>query len=264
LRVFRKGREAVKQPQQVWGDQENFIMRKTSRGSAIGCWLFSVVVGMAGPALAGDVAVPPKEHPDSSDWQPLFESDLSEAQGQKEAWTVRDNGMLKATEEGMLWSGKEYEDFILDLEFKNAENTNSGVVIHCSDLNNWIPNSIEVQIADDYGKWEEQPATWHCGAIFGHKAPKSTEVNEPGEWNRMTVTSDGPRVYVMLNGVLVTEIDRREFTSAEENPDGSDIPPWLSKPVADLPQRGYLGLQGKHGDSPVWFRNLRVKELSEE
>gem|GEM_PF-5186200 len=36
------------------------------------------------------------------------------------------------------------------------------------------------------------------------------------------------------------------------------IPPWLSKPVATLPAKGRIGLQGKHGDATVWFRNVRL------
>ena len=38
----------------------------------------------------------------------------------------------------------------------------------------------------------------------------------------------------------------RKWTSAKTNPDGSDIPRWLSRPVAELPTHGRIGLQGKH------------------
>jgi hypothetical protein len=56
-------------------------------------------------------------------------------------------------------------------------------------------------------------------------------------------------------------MDRTRWTSAKKNPDGSDIPPWLSRPVAELPTHGWIGLQGKHAGATIWFRNLRVKEL---
>jgi len=53
----------------------------------------------------------------------------------------------------------------------------------------------------------------------------------------------------------------RKWTSAKTNPDGSEIPAWLSRPKAELPQKGHIGLQGKHGDSPIYFRNVKIKVL---
>ena len=216
---------------------------------------------LAAPALAGE-AVPPKAHPDSSGWEDLFKPDLSNAEAKAGVWSVTD-GVLTATEDQALWSQKQYEDFILDLEFKNAEGTNSGVIVHCSDLKNWIPNSVEIQIADDTAeKWSKSPKTWQCGAAFGHLAPTKSAVKKPGEWNRYTITCVGSMIYVMLNGESVCEMDMTKWTSAKQNPDGSEIPPWLSKPVADLTLKGHIGFQGKHAGAPIWFRNIKIKELS--
>jgi hypothetical protein len=211
-------------------------------------------------AAAGEL-VPPKAHPDSSKWQKLFADDLSNANAPKGVWSVTD-GVLTATEDQCLWTKKAYENFVVDLEFKTADGTNSGVIVYCSDMQNWIPNSVEVQIADDFAKkWADSPPTWHCAAIFGHLAPKKSTVKKPGEWNRMTITCQGPMIYVLLNGVLVTEMDMKLWTSAKKNPDGSEIPPWLSKPFAELSTKGQIGLQGKHAGAPIYFRNLRVKSL---
>ena len=43
--------------------------------------------------------------------------------------------------------------------------------------------------------------------------------------------------------------------------DGSEIPSWLSKPLADLPTQGHIGFQGKHAGAPIYFRNIKIKEL---
>ena len=86
-------------------------------------------------------------------------------------------------------------------------------------------------------------------------------VKKPGNWNRMTITCKDHMIYVLLNGEQVTTMDMRKWTSAKKNPDGSAIPPWLSKPKADLPTRGKIGLQGKHAGAPIWFRNLKIKEI---
>ena len=66
---------------------------------------------------------------------------------------------------------------------------------------------------------------------------------------------------VLLNGEAVTSMDMTKWTEAKKNPDGSDIPSWLSKPAATLDPKGYIGLQGKHAGAPIFFRNLKIKKL---
>ncbi|MDZ7347086.1 MAG: DUF1080 domain-containing protein, partial [candidate division KSB1 bacterium] len=140
---------------------------------------------------------------------------------------------------------------------------NSGIIVYCSDINDWIPNSVEIQIADDYSpKWGNMPRTWQCGAIFGRLAASKSMVKKPGEWNRCTVTCVDSLIWVMLNGETVTHMNMKQWTSATHNPDGSEIPAWLSKPLAELPTKGHIGLQGKHADAPIWFRNLKIKVLN--
>ena len=161
-----------------------------------------------------------------------------------------------------MWSEKEYDDFVLDLEFKNADSTNSGVIVHASDMDDWIPHSVEVQITDDFStKWSTVPASWQCGAIFGHQAVTKRTVKKAGEWNHYTITCIGKKIWVVLNGELVNEFDMSLYTSAKTNPDGSEIPAWLSNPLSELPLRGHIGFQGRHAGAPIYFRNIKIKEL---
>jgi hypothetical protein len=212
-------------------------------------------------AAADDDAVPPKTHPDSSGWEDLIAPDLSNAVYPKGIWFIED-GVLTASEDQCIWTKKPYKDCIIDLEFKNGPAANSGVFVYCSDLNQVASNSVEVQILDDASpKWAKVPKTWTCGGIFGRLAPAKSAVKPAGEWNRMTITCKGPMIYVLLNGQQVTEFDMRKWTDSKKNPDGSDIPPWLSKPAASMPLTGHIGLQGKHGGAPIYFRNLKIKSL---
>lgn len=193
---------------------------------------------------------------------PLFAADLSNAEFPAGVWTIDKDGVMTASEDQAIWTKQDYENFRLNLEFKNAEGTNSGVIVYASDTKNWIPNSVEIQIADDFAKeWAEKPATWHCGAIFGHLAPTKSMVKKPGEWNTMQVTCRGKMITVAVNGEVVTKMDMSKWTSATKNPDGSEIPAWLNRPFAELPTKGRIGLQGKHAGAPIWFRNVRIKEL---
>lgn len=219
-------------------------------------------LGWAGCAQEAAPAAEAKPaHPDVSAWKDLFKPDLSNADKPDGVWTF-ENGELTATEDKAIWSKKDYANFVLDLEFKTAEGTNSGVIVYCSDPENWIPNAVEIQIADDFAeKWANSPKTWQCGAVFGHLAPTKSAVKKPGEWNRMTLTCAGQQIDVLLNGEHVTSMDMSQWTSAKTNPDGSEIPSWLSRPKAELPAKGRIGFQGKHAGAPIWFRNIKVKAI---
>jgi hypothetical protein len=192
--------------------------------------------------------------------EPLFKADLSNANFPKGIWST-ENGVLTATADRVIWTNTYFENFVLDLDFKTADGTNSGVIVYCTDTAKWVENSIEIQIADDYSeKWSKSPASWQCGAIFGRKpAIRQKVVNKPGEWNHFTITCFGKMITVILNGVLVTTMDMNKWTSVTKNPDGTEIPAWLSKPAGSLPTSGYIGLQGKHADAPIWFRNVSVR-----
>ena len=227
-----------------------------------------VVIGailcVACAGFAGEAAEKAEEkslHPDVSDWQPLFKPDLSNADKPDGVWTFED-GVLTASEDKCIWTKRDYDNFVLDLEFKTAEGTNSGVIVYCSDPGNWIPNAVEIQIADDFAeKWANSPKTWQCGAIFGHKAATESVVKKPGNWNRFTIKCVDKQIDVILNGKHINSMDMSKWTSAKTNPDGSEIPAWLSKPKAELPTKGRIGFQGKHAGAPIWFRNIKVKEL---
>ncbi len=202
----------------------------------------------------------PKTHPDTSRWADLVAPDLSNAEYPKGVWTV-DGGVMTASKDQCLWTKKDYDNFILDLEFKTADGTNSGVIIYCTDTRRWIPNSVEIQIADDFGKWGKENPTFRCAAIFGHLPAKKSTVKRPGEWNRYTITCQDKMIRIMLNGEMVTVMDMSLWTSGKVNPDGTKIPGWLPRPYAELATRGRIGFQGKHAGAPIWFRNIKIKEL---
>lgn len=206
----------------------------------------------------------PYKHPDpeTPGFNALFSSDLSDARFPKGVWSLDENGDLTATEDQCIFSNKTYNNFMLDLEFKTANGTNSGVIVHCSDTDNWIPNSVEIQIADDFAKqWREADPSWQCGAIFGHLAADKKAVKQPGEWNRYTITCIDRQIWVVLNGELVTFMDMSRWLSGSQNPDGTAIPSWLPRPFATLPLEGHIGFQGKHAGAPIWFRNVRIREF---
>jgi len=203
------------------------------------------------------------KHPNTTGtgWTDLFNKDLSNAIFEKGVWTVTD-GVITASKDEALWSVRAYDNFTLDLEFKNADSTNSGVIVHASDIKDWIPHSVEIQIADDYSdEWSKVVPSWQCAAIFGHQAATKRTVKKPGEWNHYTITCVGKKIWVVLNDELVNVCDMSLYSSAKTNPDGTEIPSWLSNPMASLALHGHIGFQGKHAGAPIYFRNIKIKEL---
>ena len=72
---------------------------------------------------------------------------------------------------------------------------------------------------------------------------------------------DDYNIDIELNGKHIVSADLAEWTSGKINPDGTPIPEWLPTPYANLPTKGFIGLQGKHGASNIWFRNIKIKQL---
>lgn len=144
---------------------------------------------------------------------------------------------------GLLWySRSKYSDFVLDLEFKcEDEHTNSGIFLRVPDMptsDDYIYHSFEIQI-NDGGKGIHKTA-----AVYDAEAPRLDAFKKSGEWNHMKITFEGKRIKVELNGTLVLD--------------------WRAEPrgkVKDFAAEGYMGLQNHDSRSPIYFRNIFIKEL---
>lgn len=190
----------------------------------------------------------------------LFNKDLSNAEFSEGVWYYDADGNLTANKDEIIFSKDEYENFEIELEFKIDKRANSGIVVYCTDTKDWIPNSVEIQIADN--GYTDSP-TWQNASIFGHVAPEIDTQVEIGEWNKMKVRAEGQKIDVWLNGKHASKINMAEWTDNNKSPDGSvEIPSWLTKQKkSEMATKGKVGLQGKHGDSSVWFKNVKIKKI---
>ncbi len=213
------------------------------------------------PMKIRNAMITPIQHPDTTTagWTSLFGDDLDNAEYDPEVWSIDDEGILRATKDDMIWAKDEYENYSLDFEFKTTEKANSGVVIQCTDKENWIPNSFEVQIFDSYGRDVDMS---DCGAIYGRCAPEFNVMKAPGEWNRMTINVMRGNVTVILNDHLITSWNKALWTKADENPDGTKPYPWLiNKAPSETENVGYVGIQGLHDKNPVEYRNVKIRKF---
>ena len=195
----------------------------------------------------------------NSEWTSIFDGkslDSWSTTGNPEGWTVEDECIVCTVQGGKyLYTQDQYENFLLSVDFKIAEKTNSGIFFRWSDLDDPVHTGIEIQIFDSYG--QEVSDTHTCGAIYDMVAPSSNPSKPAGEWNNILITSVPNYVSVEKNGVQIAEMDVDQWEEAGKNADGSKNK--FKYAWKDMPQKGHIGLQD-HGGK-VWFRNLKIQQL---
>ena len=185
-------------------------------------------------------------------WRDLLAGDLSNCIYKQGSWIMED-GVLTRKGGGNIWTKEKFGDFILDLEFKVAKGSNSGVFIRTGDVSDFVQTGIEVQIHDT----TDGTSRGACGAIYDCLAPSKNMTRKPGEWNHYTITCKANKIYVVFNGEQIIDMDVNLWTEAHKNPDGTANK--FNTAIRDMPRIGHIGLQD-HND-PVWFRNIKIKPL---
>lgn len=177
-----------------------------------------------------------------------------------DTFAARD-GMLFCTGSptGFLRTDRMYENYVLEFDWKHdAKEGNAGLFV-CSDpipspAQNMFPRAIEVQIMLTPDRLDKEGRLLYTGqgdvfSIWGAKMtplrphpagwertlPSERVTKGAGEWNHYKVTCD--------RGELTLEINGRAVSGAR------DV----------TPRKGYICLESE--GSPVWFRNLCVREL---
>ncbi|QIA06812.1 family 16 glycoside hydrolase [Draconibacterium halophilum] len=169
-----------------------------------------------------------------------------------------ENGELvvnpKAGGHGNLYTEKEYSDFVFRFEFKLTPGANNGLGIRTPLEGDAAYVGMELQILDNtapiYANLHEYQ---YHGSVYGTIPAKRGYLNPVGDWNTQEVVVKGTKIKITLNGEVILDGD---LADARKNgtPDGKEHP-GLQR------EKGFIGFLG-HG-SELWFRNIRIKELSE-
>ena len=141
-----------------------------------------------------------------------------------------------------LWLKDDYNDFVVDFEYKHQKGGNSGLYFRIYDESDASAHGFEVQILDCFGK--EKLGPHDLGGVIQTEGPLVNASKKPGEWNRMIVTLKEGKLTVEINGKKVH--------------DGLDL---AAKKPKDkkLAEKGKIAIQD-HGQ-PFWVRNIKVKKL---
>jgi hypothetical protein len=141
-------------------------------------------------------------------------------------WEVVD-GLLTACGEptGYLTSDQSYRNFVLSIDFRCGEETNSGVFVRSPKES----GGYEVQI------WKQQPAGYNTGAIVGTGKTARDFTFKADQWNTFVITADGDHITVALNGETTLDIHDAKFPE------------------------GHIRLQ--YQQFPIAFRNIKIRPL---
>lgn len=154
-------------------------------------------------------------------------------QEQGARWTVSGGAIVGgAGDDGWLRSERQFGDFSLKIQFKNAPNGNSGVFLRATKASNTSDpsnpaGSYELQI-------NNEDATWATGSIENFIQRLVPANPTPGQWHSYEVELRGDHIVATLDGVKVLDGRHSKFT------------------------RGYIGLQ-HHKNNRIEFRDIAVK-----
>ncbi|MFP4057061.1 MAG: family 16 glycoside hydrolase [Candidatus Brocadiia bacterium] len=219
----------------------------------------------SGLALGGQAA-PPRHVAGPGGFVPLFNGhDLGGWRARPGAWEARDGAIWctgrSKQKNWLIWEDGEPADFELRLEFRFLEG-NSGVQVRSKEIAPFMVRGYQVEVAERgaMGLWHHSlaPARHRSHlATAGQKvhiAPdgtKSVEQLAPpekvqaayreGEWNRLVVTAQGPRLVQEINGVVFAELVDEDAEHAS--------------------RRGVVALQDHGRGTVVGFRNIRLRAL---
>jgi hypothetical protein len=131
-----------------------------------------------------------------------------------------------------LWTEKEYEDFVVELEYRNV----SGVI----DSGVFVRNSDQIQIGISGSLKRDLTASPYIpGKGYPVEAEGVAELLKEDDWNQLRIEARGMDYVVWLNGGKVLEY--RSDTGKEKGPIG-------------------LQLHAKN-EMAIDFRNIRVAEI---
>ncbi len=221
----------------------------------------------AGTVIAADNELTDKEKTEG--WQLLFDGktlDGWSCNNGKEARSKIEDGCLVPYKSGgyiLIYDKKQFGDFVFSCDVKMGEKCNSGIFYRMEQPKDPVNKGFEVQVMTGKGTGMHD-----FGAIYDLAKITKNNAKGPGQWNNVVITCDGPKMKVEVNGEVVCQLNCDEFTEPKKRPDGSTFkfnnkgPDGKVRALKDFARKGYLGVQD-HGH-PVWYKNIKIKELNKK
>lgn len=190
-------------------------------------------------------------------WHGYLKDDIGEG------WIVQDEALfgkgLGGDIGGDIISDKQYDNFILKMDWKISKGGNSGVFYHVIENKKYSApyfTAPEYQVLDDIGFPHPLKEWQKTGADYAmHNANEKKQLKSQGEWNTTKIVFDNGHVEHWLNGEKIVEFKAWSEDWQKRKSEGK----WNKFPDYGIAKKGHFGLQD-HGNE-VWYRNIKVKEL---
>ncbi len=179
-----------------------------------------------------------------------------------QGWQVIEGALCRVDKTaGDIITVDQFENFVLELDYKVPEHANSGIMCRVSEDKARAPfTGVEFQILDNTDpKGDSQKSAWAYALYQPAPDPKTgkpLDATKPiGEWNHVKLVYRGPHVEYWMNGVkyLEFEIGSDDFNQRVAK---SKFATW---PGFAKNSRGHIALQGDHGD--VCYTNIKLLPL---
>ena len=191
----------------------------------------------------------------TGEWQTIFNGEnldgWKKAGENPKSITVED-GMIKCSgERSHLFYKGDFKNFEFEAEVKAMEHSNSGIFIHTEyQKEGWPSKGYEIQVNNSFRGSESSPELRKTGSIYNIRNIHFPLAND-NEWFKMRIKVVENMVEIFVNDVKVNEYIE------PENPWR-----WEGGETCKL-SHGTFALQAHDPGSTTYFRNIRVKPLSE-
>lgn len=177
-------------------------------------------------------------------------------------WQVIDGALCRVDKSaGDIITDGQYDNFILELDYKVPPHANSGIMYRVSEDEARAPfTGVEFQILDNTDpKGDSQKSGWAYALYQPPVDPttgKPVDATKPvGQWNHVKLACNGPHVEHWMNGVKYCEyqIGSDDWNQRVAK---SKFAKWLKFAKYAI---GHIALQGDHGD--VCYTNIKLLPL---
>jgi len=197
-------------------------------------------------------------------WQLLFDGKTTagwhgwQRKPMPAGWKVVDGTLTRDGKAGDIVSDREFADFELEVEWKIAPKSNSGlfyrVVENPADTDMWMA-APEYQIIDDAGYPSPLKPTQKTAANYDLQPPGVDATQPAGEWNSTRIVANGAHVEHWLNGKQIVAYEL--WTDAWKKQVAASK--FKDSPRYAQAKSGHIGIQD-HGDW-IAFRTIRIREF---
>ena len=169
--------------------------------------------------------------------------------GKKGGWTIKDGIIHSDGGRGGNWlrTKKQYNNFILKVEWKVSKGGNSGVFVRSDRDLELSPDGLHLTIGYEVQISNAPRDDSHCtGSLYGFAAVKPRPDESADKWHRFEIRCQGDQITVKSDGVKCIDFDQSTNEKTKK------------KPV-----KGYIGLQDSHSPKGhyIEYRNIRIKAL---